>query len=241
MLINANEAEGIADIHHIDDIRKLESSRVAKMTEVTLGVKVGSGYEHATVPVSLGNRLGSFTPEALEYIRTHGYELTSIGNYVIDLKDWEVEQPLFELPRKHISMVDFMKTVENFVRGATKRKRAPRKRSSRNAMKRSVMDHDTADSALLEFYELVRSKLPVNLSYLEMIIYSTMIRSEEPPDYRLPQPKDPLVFGSYQKILPLRSLSAAMAYEDHADVLLSPRSFTYVERPSHPLDPLIMG
>lgn len=89
---------------------------------------------------------------------------------------------------------------------------------------------------LQELYELVNSKLDVNLAILEVVLYGIMIQSAENFNYHLPKPWTERGIGVKETIMQYRSLSATMAFEDHRDVLTNPLTFLLSDRPDHPLD-----
>lgn len=104
---------------------------------------------------------------------------------------------------------------------------------------KALTDRENACSptvTLVELFELVNSKLTVNLAVLEIILYSAMVVSIEEGDYRLPKSWTEKGLGVAGMTIPNRSLSAAMAYEDHRKTICSPKSFFSQGRASHPMD-----
>ena len=95
-------------------------------------------------------------------------------------------------------------------------------------------------SILAELYELVNSKLDVNLAILEVVVYGIMIQSAETYNYHLPKPWTDRGVGVKETIMQYRSLSATMAFEDHRDVLTNPITFLLDDRPDHPLDHFVI-
>ncbi|MGC8025560.1 hypothetical protein ACP3WI_24575, partial [Salmonella enterica] len=86
--------------------------------------------------------------------------------------EFDVEKPAFELPQRHINMVDYMRWMEAFLRSSG--------RSERKKMgiekRRVLSDFNSIDAALAELYEMASSKLTVPIAYLEVLMYSTMVR-----------------------------------------------------------------
>ena len=95
------------------------------------------------------------------------------------------------------------------------------------------------DAALIELFDLVNSKLSVNLAVLEVVLYASMIVSAERGDYSLPKPWTERSLGVMQKSMAHRSLSAAMAFENHREVIVSPVSYVDTNRPDHIFDMLL--
>jgi hypothetical protein len=96
------------------------------------------------------------------------------------------------------------------------------------------------DSMLEELFVLVNRKLSVNLAPLEVTFYTAMITSAEACNYSLPKPWTTGGVGVMKKTMSFRSLSAAMAFENHVRVILNPDSFALTNRVEHVFDALLM-
>lgn len=226
------QAANLSDIDYTD-INKLTPSNVTDLTEVQITVEEDDGFkETVTVPVSMGARRSWLTVEALEYIKQHGWKLSDRGNYVIDLTHWDNNLPLFQLPLKHTDMVQYMKTIKSFIMAAGE---TPRGKSTK-----TLKDFPSVDRGLVEFYNLISSKLKVNIAHLEAVILSAMICSEEDHDHRLPRPIADGELGSYRRNMEMRSMGTSMAYERQSKRLTDIRSFIYRKRPDSPFDNLLM-
>lgn len=231
LTLNDNQAPSLTNIDY-NDVRKLALSQISRIDEVAITVERGDKTRTtARVPVSMGSRVSSLSYEALEYIKRKGWELSRDNNYVIDLSDWDVELPLFQLPLKHTDMVEYMKSIKSFVKSTDK--------PARGKSPRSLRDFEGSVPALIGFYNLVSSKLTVNIAHLETIILSCMIRDEEAPDHRLPRPIAEGAVGTYNRNMEMRSLGAAMAYQNQRDRLKDIQSFIVKDRPDHPMDNLV--
>jgi hypothetical protein len=233
MVISVDEAPRLADVNLVANVRRLPLSKVTQLTQIELIVKGDGVNETVTLPVSMGSRLSSLTHEALEYLRNYGWKLTPKGDYLIDLSAWDVENPLFVLPMKHVNMVEFMDTVEHFVKAAYKSK-------DKRHLK-TLRDYATPVEALLGLYQLVTTKLKVNIAHLEIITLSTLIRDGAINDHRLPYDRENAKVGYYEDNMVLRSLAPTMAYQKQGATLFDTRSYTVTERPDHPLDEILMG
>lgn len=229
--IDAKQAEHLSDINYVEDVRAMPVTNYSELTEVQFTVVGTRGKEESVViPVSVGSRHSSLSHELLAYIKRTGWSLTPTGNYRFDLKDWDPELPLFLLPLKHMNMLEYMATIETFL-----------KATGEGGPQKTLKDFPDPQSALVEFYTLVTSRLMVNLAHLEVLVKVCTIRSEEDKDYRIPQWNQQSQFGKFNQIMTHRSLSAAMAYEQQRRVLNDPSTYLVQHRPNHILDPLFIG
>lgn len=229
LTINAKEAEHLSDINYVDDVRALPTSRISELTDVHLMISGRGGDEPVVLSVAAGTRKASLTHDALAYIKNQNWSLTATGNYAIDLSNWDMEWPLFEMPLKHENMLDYMMTIEKFIK------------ASETGSQRTLHGCVSLEQAAQEFLTLVSSQLSVNYAHLEVILKSVMIRSGENHDYRIPHEGNAVEFGAFANIMTSRSLAATMAYQGHKKVFLDPAAYLPTPRPSHPLDALLRG
>lgn len=232
LVVQAEEVKNLSDIAVVTDdgIRDLPIGRMSDLTEVMIQVHTNAGVDEVVIPVYRGNRHSAMTHDLLIWIKQHGFAVTERGHYEIDLTGWDVDVPIFELPMKHVSMVDYMNTIETMIKSAKGKKGT-----------KTLRDFETPDAALVELHELVSSKLQVPISYLEVIILSTMIKDSDTNDRFFPKDGDPYEFGVYTDNMALRSLTGVAAYQGQTAVLTDPKSFVYRKRARHILDPLLMG
>lgn len=97
------------------------------------------------------------------------------------------------------------------------------------------------ESFLVELYDLVNSKLDVNIAILDVIAYGITIVSAENHDYRLPKASMPTRgLGVLSTIMGNRSLGITLAYQGHNEVLTSPKTILYRNRPDNIFDAMVL-
>lgn len=232
------EAKYLGDVHFVASADQLPITRVTELTDVALAIDHGSEADREVqmIPVEQGGRKASLTHEALAYVKEHRWEILANGDVEIDLKHWNNEHPLFELPLKHVNMMDFMKRIEAFLRSTDRQER--KKQGVEN---RVLAEFDSVDAAIAELHGMVSAKLMVPVSYLEVLIYSCMVRSLEDRDHRLPKNPEVPQFGTYNDNMALRSFTGVLAYQNQDRVITSYESYVIRTRPDHVLDELVMG
>ena len=104
-----------------------------------------------------------------------------------------------------------------------------------------MVDYSSNIAAVQGFHEIVSERMNVNFACLEVIAISHSARDIEAKDYRLPADKSKAQLAKYNNIMNYRSLSAKMAYQGHVKVMFSETAFTIRRRPSHHLDPVLLG
>lgn len=226
--IDGKEAEHLSDVQYVEDVRDLPIGLISRLNQVDLKITSKSKEEVVTVPVAVGTRLSSMTHDLLDHVKKHGWTTTATGKYQIDLTHWDMELPMFALPLKHMNMLDYMETIESFIKGSTI-----------GAVNRTMRDCDSPEAALKEFYTLVSSHLFVNIAHLEILVKVSMIRSERNRDYRIPYEGNAIEFGSFNQTMSMRSLPAMMAFERQKFVFNNPATYLVENRSTHILDPLL--
>lgn len=233
LVVRQEEASGLTDLTIVDDVNDLNITRVSSITEIAIKTAItipttGEIVEDAiTIPVSLDKRLASFTYEFLAYIKETGWHPDDKGNLGIDMRHWDVTKPMMTLPLKHFNMSDHSESIAKIIESRVD-----------DLQDRSKIGAPV--QTLYELYELVNSKLNVNIAVLETIIYAAMVVDATTNNYNLPKPWTGKALGVSSSTIPGRSLSAAMGYERHRDTIINPASFFNENRPSHPADVFLM-
>lgn len=230
LIMQAKEANHINDVTIVDDVSRLSPSNISNLTDIKLEIETAKVKETVALHVSDEARKSYMSTELLDHVKRVGWSLTATGDYRVDLKEWDPAAPLLELPMKQSSMLDYMFTIERFLRASDKGKTAP-----------TLKTYSSPEGGLMKLYELVSSRLKFNIVHMECLVKACMVRSISHMDYRIPIAGNATEFGRYGKIMEMRSLGAAMAFEFHSKILLSPYAFVVTKRPDHPLDALIRG
>lgn len=225
--ITPQQAEKLTDIMEVKDVRELAVTRVSELDVLGLSVNNGKYTEDVGIQVNIGRRLASMTYELLQFIRTKGWGIDSLGNYTIDLKGWDWEQPILLLPLKHFNMADHSREIAETLESSVEQMQARDKLVN-------------PDDMLLELFDLINAKLSVNLAVVEVTQLGAMIRSAEQFDYALPKPWTDRGVGVMSMSMMMRSLSSTFAYEGHRDVIVNPMSYVLKNRPDHPMDAILM-
>lgn len=221
-------APGLTDIMEAKEIESLNIIRVSELTDLHIRTFDGRLEEDVTpIPVELNRRLASMTYPLLKHIREKGWNVDDKGNYVIDMDGWDYSQTILTLPMRHFNMSDHSKDIANMLESSIDQLRE--------------RDTNVTPSAfLVELFELVNSKLDVNLAVLEVVMLGVMIVSAEEDNYSLPKPWTSQAFGVMKRTMSSRCLSSAMAFEGHKDILTDPASFNMRNRFPHLLSAVLM-
>ena len=227
LVIPAEQASNITDVMEVSNVEDLNITRVSEFTNIGFYIGQGDDRELFLLDVNIGRRLASMTYQLLRHIRTHGWGVDDRGNYTIDLSDYDWTQPILTLPLKHFNMSDHGRDIASLLESSVSKMQERDKTAS-------------PDATLIELFDLVNSKLSVNIAVLDVVLYASMVTSAENGDYSLPKPWTGHSMGVMKSTMAHRSLSAAMAYENHREVITSPVSFMENNRPDHIFDYILL-
>lgn len=228
--IAEKEAPNLHDLTFVENTNILVPGRYSELRRVKFTLEDNKGItDHILVQMYIGTRYGFISQDLLNYIKKAGWTMDEVGNYVIDLTEFNQNEPLFNIPKKHYSTVDHMQAIEAMIKG-----------KARNGVP-SIIDYETPGQALIALHDLVASKLTVSISHLQTIILSTMVQDRDARDFNLPVDRLNAKPETYRSLMGLRSLGPTMAFEGQVGALYSPSSFVVKNRPRHPLDALLMG
>lgn len=229
-----DNASGLPSITEHTAIEHLSIHRITSFREVQIQVTNLRGEVYnAHVSVSQGARLGALSKPMLRYIQRHGYTVMEDGRFMVDLKDWNFDEIVFSLPMRHSNMLDYMSEIEHFIRSPSK------KDDQRVSTVRKLKSYTDPVEALVDFHELVSSKLNVSICHLEVILLSLMRPADDPDDYCLPSIDRESVFEEHGVLMAKRSAGGLLAYERQPDVIDDTDSYTIKRRPPHVLDPFV--
>jgi len=238
LVISPKEAKGfgVFEMSSATRVELLQVSQITELTVVSFILKEGKYTSNHLVNVSSGSLYSSLSHEMLQYIRDHGWELDEYGNFQIDLKEWDFNLPAMVIPLRSRNMLDAIQPIEQFLKAG---RDDPNTLAKNKNLYNSVTNMTDIPLAIKQFYELVTGTLNVNLPHLSLILKSTMIRSSEHHDYRLPHLGNRVEFGSFSHNMARRSAAIAMAFERHHQLLTSPTNYLIRNKPDSIYDALL--
>lgn len=221
MTVKKDEAVGLSDVQEIKCIDDIYPFRVSSISCISLTAMHGCEERVTDVFVNQGDSKASLTKDFLKYVRVNGWIVDSLNNYVFDLSKWDFEKPIMTLPEVEYSYSDHSKQIAVMIESNMK-----------NITNRQKPNSPT--STLVELFNLVNSKLEVNIAALEVIIYAIMV-----PDgdrYGLSRGSEAPMLGVADAVIKNRSLGTSYAYEYMMATIGDPKSYFKLDRPDSVLD-----
>ena len=222
------EAHGLQNAINTKDFDKLSISRLSSIGSCKVIVKGLASDLETTVSLEVGGRKVLMSKPLIEYVRDNGLHATNSGDFVIDLKDWDVKTPMFIAPDMEYSFVQHAKNVSSII-------------ESRMEELAERAEPESPEATLLELYSLVNSKQAVNISLLGVIIYASMVADPVKGNYDLPRNAKKPGLSVSTLTVQKRSLGPLYPYEEQTKAgFCSPDSYFSENKPKSPFDVLYM-
>lgn len=221
LVIARDEAPGLIDIQNIANIDQYSLPRISEIEKFAL-VTGEAGRE---IPVMLSGkqktRCSNLSRKLLSYLKEKSWSTDAQNNFVFDMSDWDYSDPILVMPSKEESFVDLAAAVDALVRANL-------------GMLDKRMIKNAPAILLQDLFDLVNSKLKINILSFEIIVYALMVESAS--SYAMARNAEEPVLGVAKLLTQHRSLGNALAYESMSKVLTNPFSFFQGKRPDSPMD-----
>lgn len=224
MIVEQKDAHGIKDLNTSVDVHRMNPTRISRIEMIIIAATENGVTNYFPIHIKDGNKYGSFTYEFLSYIIQKGYSLDDKDRYVIDLNDWTNTLPVITMPQLEYNFVE----LNNTIRDKLKYMKVTQNENS-----------ETPESLLQSLFDIVNTKLDINLALLEVIVYAFTVANVGNNDYDLGRNSSTKELLPITQLVRRRSLGGGYAHEKVVNYILSPASFYGLNAISHPLDVMI--
>jgi len=183
------------------NISEMDMSRVSAIDEVAFGnvsrLMLMKNNEAVTDMINLqvGDQAPRYSRNFIKYVADNPDKVQPRDElFIVDLKDFDFEKPLFKITTVNLAMVNFVKAAKKL-------------------LETQIGTYTSGAELYNDFTRLVRTQVNVNTIYLELVLRASMIRTEL--DVRLPvvEDLDVVKFGTNDKLNFERSLGVLAAFE----------------------------
>lgn len=231
------------------DLDGIAPSRISQLSTINILYEDPNlgGDDAVSIPVSIGSQASSMSREMLKYIRDNEWYTDEQGDYVINLENWDYNQPMFVLPMKQLSMMDFFNTVERMLRSGDSKSDSSKKFKSLQIQ--TLNKYTNPWDGVMALHELIRKKFDINIVHLEVMVQALRVVSLKPMeldgsggrDWRMPVGGEIGSIAKLDEVISNRSLGAKFAHEDNKKILDEPYADLITNRHASPMDALLMG
>lgn len=222
VIVVRDQALGLIDVENSEDISNFNPERITAFDKIRLIAWTKTKQDVSEeLDLSQGGRLASMSMPLLNYIREHGYETDERNNFVIDLKDWPDDQVVFTLPDIQVSFSQHGNAIASVVESKFK-----------NMAER--ISEDAPFKVLNQLFDMVVSKLDVNIATLETIIYA--LQQPCVGNYSMARGVENPIMGIGKDLILNRSMGTATAYQEWRDNFINPKSYEAKNKPDTMMD-----
>jgi hypothetical protein len=173
----AKEVKNILDLDQVEE-EDLDGGNLSSLSTIYITFYNGVGLETVSIPLSRARQQPVFSLKFIRYIRAFGWYINEQGQYEVDMRDWDIADPVLEMPLAQFSAPMYMTLIQEFIRGSTVK--------GDKTDNDSVLKYDYLGDALIAFRNIVALKLSINITQLAIILQATKIASVQDNDYRPP-------------------------------------------------------
>lgn len=224
------EVRNLLDLDQVDE-DEMTGDQVSALTAIYITYNNGMGMETVAVNLNKARNLPVFSMDFMRYIRTNGWYINANGQYEVDMRNWDINKNVLDMPLAQFSAPMFMNLIQEFIRGSTMK--------GDNTDNDTVLKYDYLGDALIAFRNITALKLNINITQLAIILQATKIANAQERDYRPPAIKCEGVPRKFNENMRYRSVVTAYAYQNHRRTIYDPLSFLITKRPPHYLDELM--
>lgn len=235
--VDAEEARNLISLVYINNLDNPQLGYFTSISYAEIITHDKDGFPVEAHQTNLARQAtnASLSAPMLRYIKKHGWERAG-KQIVIDLKEWNFDEPVFTYQLKHENMAAYVDRVELFVRSTSNDSSG--KGSPRAHMQRLTRFEDPTE-ALMAAIMLMAEKLSVNVAHIATILAASRVKDPDNGDWSIANGLSEGKFCAHDDIIYNRDLGAAMLFEEQTRIFTSPRSYKNKSRVRSPLKPLI--
>lgn len=212
LIVARDDALGLVDVVNSEDISMFNPERITGFEKIRIiytSPRDGAAGSD-TLKLEQGKRQASMSYQLLEYVREHGYTTDERNNFVIDLSKWDPEKVIFTLPDIQVSFSAHGNAIAELIESKFE-----------NLAERST--EDAPIRVMTQVYDMVTSKLDVNIAPIEAVIYS--IQQASVNNFGMGRGHDTACLGIGKSLIWNRSMGTAVSFQEWAPLLINPDSY----------------
>lgn len=239
LVIPRESFRGFEAVQRVTNWKTISAARLSKVVELIYIPDKNDMTNTWGTTVADDDNPVNLTLEALKFLSKTPFEINELNEYVFDMNGWDVEVPLFSIPRVQFDVVKYLKYIERFVIGP---------KNVKEEKLESITTYKNPVKALKRLHDLVTTGGPdkknpgsMALSHLQIVVLAMSCEDPENGDYRPPLNRMNGTFPGLRSIMHNNSPAVALAYQTQQQDVFSPTSYIGRPRPDHPLDYLLFG
>ncbi len=221
-----DEGFSIKDVRSKEMVKKIAWERATNIKTIMFEYVKDGETTKGSFSLGTAHRTGRLVTKVFEFLLGNNvYHIDNRGNYHIDLKRWKYKTPFITLPEIEFSYFTLYLEVSGLLKG-------------RKILK-GGRSKDNAESLSFKVFDLVNTKLNVNMKYIETICYAFTCKDLSKQDVRLGRNTEDAQLASLSHAILSRGQGAATAFGMTKHRSIAPEMFLPNSLVDSPLDVLI--
>ena len=202
--------------------------KISRVYEFKLEIRKGDNdYEIYPIKIKSNNRIGHFSLPLLYHIKKTGYNIDEEDNYVIDITDFNIKEPILRYEKAEF---DFNALANEFSRLLFNRKYVVQ-----NGRRTSEF---TAEVLVQKVFDLLNKKLNINIKLIEATVYAFTVFDLDQDNFDLGRNSKYLDLAGVKYAIDYRSIGGSFDWSRLLTKIFNPYMLVDENKPDHILDVL---
>lgn len=174
VVLKAEEAKMMQDVLDIDNLDDVSVARMTSINTVLLTSPVSDNdsYVDEFSLINVGTREAPFSLslDMLKHIVENGYTVDQYGNYVIDMQNWDLENPFLDIPVTQQSIPLYISSIDQFITtGPSMIRSVNKKENEEKESKDKKLDRESERDQIENFLKAKRGKTKRNATLMPQL------------------------------------------------------------------------
>jgi len=224
--IPQKEATGISNIHYVKDIFSININKVSRIKHMSLlFIDKDGNEEEIELDISkMGN--GAFLSlQFLSHVIKKGFDVYDDEHYMIEINDYDNKKPIIKFDKLEYSLATLNHEFKEMLKS--------HKYNNVNGVIRSEY---TPEVLVQKLFDLLKTKISVNISLIEVIVYAFTAKDISRGNYDLGRGARTKDVIGFKHAIDYRSLGMAYDWDDLQGKVFNPILYSNVGKVSSPMD-----
>jgi len=227
--IRQDEAWGLDSATKVKDLFSLNIHKISRLSTVWLVSRSANGAEtEIAIPLSTTSAKVFLSVPTISHIIKHGYETPDEEHYVFNIDEFNNRQPMFTFDKAEYNLASLSKEFKASI-----------KSHKYKMVNNEIRSEVTPDVLVAEVFDLLNSKLSINIALVEMLIYCFTAKDITNQNYDLGRGARVRNVATFKQNIDFRTLGSGLDWNDTRSKVADPMSFTTVGKTSSLMDVFI--
>lgn len=224
--IRQDEAWGLDSATKVKDLFSLNIHKISRLTTVWIVLRSKNGAEEEiTIPLSTNSSKVFLSVPTISHIIKNEYETPDEEHYLFNIDNFNNKQPMFIFDKAEYNLASLSKEFKGLI-----------KSHKYKMVNGEVRSEITPDVLVSEIFDLLNSKLSINLALVEMLVYCFTAKDLNTQNFDLGRGAKTRNVIGFKQAIDYRSLGAGFDWDALSQKVIDPMSFKVAGKSSTNMD-----